>query len=52
MEDTITTDVVLDVTQKLLRQNAGDEATEYIILAFTADILDISIDKLLEILEL
>lgn len=51
MNTYITPDDIIAVVKSFLLCNEGDEPTEILILAIGAELLDVSIDKLLEMLQ-
>lgn len=51
MNNIITPEDVIEVIRSFLACNNGDEATEFLILAIGAEMLDISIDTMLKMIE-
>lgn len=50
LPETIHTENVLVVAKEFYELNAGDDSTQEIILSMTAQILDVSVDTMLELI--
>ena len=52
MYNVVNSESILNAIRSALNKNAGDESTEYIIISIACEILDVSEDKLLELLDI
>lgn len=51
MNQIIVTEDVIEVIKSFLSCNEGDEATEHLILSIGAEMLDVSVDTMLEMIK-